>query len=384
MAGLAELGSARRGREAAGGRGAFEVVPDGWTGFRLRPGVTGEEPFVTNDLGMHAPRTYRWGGRPGHAARRRARVVGGLRRSTRASADTIPGAVERELRAAGHRAEVLNFGTHGFSIVNVSALLQAYVHQFQPDVVVVVVDLQVGLAALAAVRAGRRRRTKASRSSAGGRRSSSAAPRRSALLAVFDDPRPARRWIRRATGLPLRPRASPAPRLAVGRATEPPTLPPGRPPPLHRRTAGDPCLRGEARARAGRAAGGHGRLRRREVHRALLRDALRRLLRPHRRRAGAHERAPLPRGGGPRPRQRARARSRAEVELVTRVVRRVARGGSARVIDMLEASRRSSLRDLARLHRGRHAPHARGQRGSRPAHRDADPPGPAARRASRR
>ena len=60
-------------------------------------------------------------------------------------ADTIPGAVERELAAGGHRAEVLNFGTHGFTIVNVSALLQAYVHQFQPDVVVVVVDVQVGL-----------------------------------------------------------------------------------------------------------------------------------------------------------------------------------------------------------------------------------------------
>jgi hypothetical protein len=39
---------------------------------------------------------------------------------------------------------VLNFGTHGFSIVNLSALLQAYVHQLQPAAVVVVVDLQIG------------------------------------------------------------------------------------------------------------------------------------------------------------------------------------------------------------------------------------------------
>jgi hypothetical protein len=39
-----------------------------------------------------------------------------------------------------------------------------------------------------------------------------------------------------------------------------------------------------------------------------------------------------------------RAALGAEVELITRAVRRAAGGGSARVIDMLEASRRSSLR----------------------------------------
>jgi len=40
----------------------------------------------------------------------------------------------------------------------------------------------------------------------------------------------------------------------------------------------------------------------------------------------------------------ARSALGAEVELITRVTRRVAADGSARVIDMLEASRRSSLR----------------------------------------
>jgi lysophospholipase L1-like esterase len=39
-----------------------------------------------------------------------------------------------------------------------------------------------------------------------------------------------------------------------------------------------------------------------------------------------------------------RAALGAEVELITRVVRRVAARGSAHVIDMLEASRRSSIR----------------------------------------
>jgi hypothetical protein len=39
-----------------------------------------------------------------------------------------------------------------------------------------------------------------------------------------------------------------------------------------------------------------------------------------------------------------RAALSAEVELITRVVRRAAQSGSAQVIDMLEASRRNSLR----------------------------------------
>ncbi len=128
-------------------------------------------------------------------------------------AQTIPGAIERELEAGGHPAEVLNFGTHAFSIVNLSALLQAYVHQFHPQVVVVVVDLQVGLPRWPSVHpasAGREAgigelnwwETLLERGSP-----------KSALLAAFQDPRPARRWIRRTTGLPLQPRgrATPGP-----------------------------------------------------------------------------------------------------------------------------------------------------------------------------
>ncbi len=125
------------------------VVPDGWTGFRLRPGVSGEEALVTNDLGLHAPRSYALARAAGDAARRRARVVGGRTAWRCGFADTIPAVVERELRRPATRAEVLNFGTHAFTIVNVSAQLQAYVHQFQPDAVVAVVDLQVGAARLA-------------------------------------------------------------------------------------------------------------------------------------------------------------------------------------------------------------------------------------------
>ena len=127
-------------------------------------------------------------------------------------ADTIPGVVERELQAAGHRAEVLNFGTHAFTIVNLSALLQAYVHQFQPDVVVVVVDLQVGLPDWPDVRPGAASADEGIERLGWWEALLKRGSEKSALLTLFDDPRPARRWIRRATGLPLRPRSRPAPR----------------------------------------------------------------------------------------------------------------------------------------------------------------------------
>lgn len=124
VAGAAELGLRAAGVRPRVAAELSNVVPDGWTGFRLRPDVTGEEPFVTNDLGMHAPRSYTLARPPGalRVAVLGSSVVYGL---NLAFADTIPGAVERALQAAGHRAEVLNFGTHAFSIVNVPALLQA-------------------------------------------------------------------------------------------------------------------------------------------------------------------------------------------------------------------------------------------------------------------
>ena len=208
VAGAVELGLRAAG---AGPRGAAElsrVVPDGWTGFRLRPGVSGQEALVTNDLGMHAPRSYALA-RPPESLRVAvlgSSVVYGM---AMGFADTIPGVVERELQAAGHRAEVLNFGTHAFTIVNLSAQLQAYVHQFQPDVVVVVVDLQVGFPAWPAVRPAAASPDEGIEKLGWWEALLKRGSEKSALLTLFDDPRPARRWIRRATGLPLRPRAAP-------------------------------------------------------------------------------------------------------------------------------------------------------------------------------
>ncbi len=164
-------------------------------------------------------------------------------------ADTIPAVVERELQAAGHRAEVLNFGAHAFTIVNLSALLQAYVHQFQPDVVVVVVDLQVGLPDWPDVRPGAASADEGIERLGWWEALLKRGSARSALVALFDDPRPARQWIRRATGLPLRPPSRPTPRPPTGAEVAAP-----RARRTHRRRQPDrelagerPRLRGEAR-----------------------------------------------------------------------------------------------------------------------------------------
>ena len=333
----------------AGPRAAAELtqtVPDGWTGFRLRPGVTGQEDYVTNDLGMHAPRTYTLAPPPEslRVAVLGSSVVYGL---ATPFADTIPGVVERELQRAGHRAEVLNFGTHRYTIVHLSAQLQAYVHQFRPDVVVVVVDLQVGLVRWPDVHPGAAADEEIEKLGwweALLKRGSE----RSALVAVFDDPRRTRRWVRRATGLPLRPRRLPAPGPSREASAPPPVpaVPQGSPAagppspgaPEERRAYEERRERELAAPMAAMAAfcaersitlyfvtpwGPYFDLTEDELAAMSVRHFLEEAARVH---------------GGER------EALGAEVELITRAARRVAARGSARVIDMLEASRRSSLR----------------------------------------
>jgi hypothetical protein len=341
VAGASELGLRAAGVKPRDAAELSNVVPDAWTGFRLRPGVTGEDAFATNDLGMHAPRSYTLARPPGvlRVAMLGSSVVYGLAASF---ADTIPGVVERELQASGHRAEVLNFGTHRFSIVNLSALLQAYVHQFQPDVVVVVVDLQIGLPRWPAVRPGAAPPEEEIEKLDGWEALLKRGSEKSSLLTVLDDPRPARRWIRRATGLPLQPRPGPAPRRPPGAPTPNPV-----PASAEEPTATSPTTiptyeekreRELAAPMAAMAAfcaeksvalyfvtpyGPYFDLTDDELANMTVRHFLEEAARVH-----GSERAALG----------------AEVELITRVVRRVAGRGSAQVIDMLEASRRSSIR----------------------------------------
>jgi len=340
VAGAAELGLRAAGAKPQGPGGLANVVPDGWTDFRLRPNVSGQETYVTNDLGMHAPRSYAVERPRGvlRVAVLGSSVVYGLNVSF---ADTIPGVVERELQAAGQSAEVLNFGTHAYSIVNLSALLQAYVHQLQPQVVVAVVDIQVGLPhwpsihPVATPEAGIQ---KVSWWDALRKRGS----QKSALLTLFDDPRPARRWLRRTSGLPLgprmRPAAEPAPASAAPNSVATPAVGPAPATPEQRGEYEQKRERELSAPLAAMAAFCAERgvalyfvtpygpyfdptddeFAHMDVHHFLEEAA----------HVHGSERTALA----------------AEVELVTRVVRRVAAGGGAHVIDMLEPSRRSSLR----------------------------------------
>jgi hypothetical protein len=263
-------------------------------------------------------------------------------------ADTIPGVVERELQAAGHHAEVLNFGTHSFTIVNLSALLQAYVHQLQPDVVVVVVDLQVGRPRWPAVRPSEASPEEGIEKLGWWEALLKRGAGKSALLTLLDDPRPARRWIRRATGLPLIPRPRPTPRPPRETRAPPPV-------PAVPTAAGGPTARAPEEIRA------YEQTRERELaapmaamaafsaekaitlyfvtpygpYFDLTEDELARM--------SVHYLLEEP----ARVHGSERAAVGAEVELITRVARRVAAQGSAHVIDMLEASRSSSLRSSA-------------------------------------
>jgi lysophospholipase L1-like esterase len=341
VGGAVELGLRAAGMKPRLGAELPNIVPDGWTGFRLRPGVTGEEAFVTNDLGMHAPRSYVLARPPGtlRVAMLGSSVVYGL--ATR-FADTIPGVVERELQAAGHRAEVLNFGTHAFSIVNLSALLQAYVHQFQPDVVVVVVDLQVGLPRWPAVRPAAAPLDEAFAKLNWWEALVKRGSAKSSLFTLLDDPRPARRWIRRGTGLPLQPRLSPLPPPQPGARRPSPVPDPAEEPigpaPERIRAYEEKRERELAAPMAAMAAfcteraialyfvtpyGPYFDLTEDEFARMSVHHFLEEASRVH-----GSERAALG----------------AEAELITRVVRRVAAHGAAHVIDMLEASRGSSIR----------------------------------------
>jgi hypothetical protein len=342
LAAAAELALRSAGVRPQAARELANVVPDGWTGFRLRPNVSGHDAFVTNELGLHAARSYAPAPTPGmlRVAMLGSSVVYGINLPL---AETLPSALERELLAAGRRAEVLNFGTHAFSIVNVSALLQAYVHQVRPDVAVVLVDLQVGRARWPPLAPGEASTAEAVEALGPWRTLVARGSSRSALLGVLDDPRPARRWLRRTTRLPLHPHAGLAPRghdaQADAEARDPaPSDGSAAPPPeevreYERRRERE--LAAPLSAMAAFAAetsidlylvtpyGPYFQLTDQELGQLSVQHFIEDAIRVH---------------------GDARAALAAEVELITRVVRRVAEGSSARVIDMLEASRGASLR----------------------------------------
>ena len=340
---VAEVGLRWARVEPLAAREPSNVVPDGWTGFRLRPGVSGPEAFVTNDLGMHADRSYAVTPAPGvlRVAVLGSSVAYGLNLPI---AETIPSAIERELAQAGRRAEVLNFGTHAFSVVNVSAMLQAYVHQLRPHVVVVVVDLQVGRAIWPPLRPSERSSIDEGAAVVTGWRALvSRVAGRSALLGVLDDPRAARRWLRRTTGLQLHPHPGLEPLVQDARSGTVPGLAPEPPASIggaehedleeyerrRQRELVAPLAAMASFAAATSSAfyvvtpyGPYFQLTDEEFARMNVHHFIEDAVRLH-----ADPRAALA----------------AEVVLLTHAVRRAAESSPARVIDMLEASQRSSL-----------------------------------------
>jgi lysophospholipase L1-like esterase len=341
LAATAELLLRAAGVEPQATRQPSNVVADGWTDFRLRPDVSGQEAFVTNDLGMHAPRSYATAPPPGfmRVAMLGSSVVYGLNLPF---ADTLPSALERELQAAGRPAEVLNFGAHAFSIVNVSAQLQAYAHQLQPHVAVVLVDLQVALVRWPPLRPAERSRAEGIETMGRGRALLARGASRSALAGLLDDPRPARRWLRRTTGLPLHPHPGLEPVRAVAPSSAPAAAAPSPGPSLVAEpVAGiaDYERRRERELRAPLAAmaafadaasielylvtpyGPYFGLSAEEIERMSVRHFIEDAARVH---------------------GDARVALEAEAALVSRVVRQVADDGPAHVVDLLDASRRAA------------------------------------------
>ena len=123
--------------------GFSATVIDRWTEWAMRPSVRLNEYAVTNAYGLHEDREVSLRKTPGVP---RVGVIGssvtwGL---GEALENTIPRSAQRTLQQSGCPAEVLNFGNQGFNILNASAYLQAKMHQFHPDAVVVMMDLQMG------------------------------------------------------------------------------------------------------------------------------------------------------------------------------------------------------------------------------------------------
>jgi len=124
--------------------GFSATVIDRWTEWAMRPDVHLNEYLVTNAYGLHEDREVNLQKMPGVP---RVAVIGssvtwGWHEPLE---NTIPRSAQRTLEKAGCAAEVLNFGNQGFNILNASAYLQAKVHQFDPDAVVVIMDLQMGI-----------------------------------------------------------------------------------------------------------------------------------------------------------------------------------------------------------------------------------------------
>lgn len=122
--------------------GLASTVADPYTAWRNRPNVQGAEPLVTNSYGLHEKREIALK----KDTQYRVGVIGssvalGLGENLDA---TISYSMNNTFADNGlSDIDVVNFGHHGFNILNVSGYVHAYMHQFEVDAIVLIADLQI-------------------------------------------------------------------------------------------------------------------------------------------------------------------------------------------------------------------------------------------------
>ncbi len=119
------------------------TVPDPYAGWQLRPSVqTGPEWIITNSRGLHDLREIplKPDGKDLRVAVQGSSVVYGPGTNLK---DTVSLQLERALTNQGMNAEVLNFGVHGYNLLNVLGQAAAYTVQYEPRAVVLMLDFQV-------------------------------------------------------------------------------------------------------------------------------------------------------------------------------------------------------------------------------------------------
>ena len=187
--------------------GFAATMEDGFTEWSMRPNVRLNEYSLTNAFGLHEDREVTLQ-KP--AGLKRVAVVGSsvVWAIGEPLAHTIPHSMERALAAAGCDAQVLNFGAHGYNILNASAFVQTKVQQFRPDAVVVVMDLQMSYPGFP--RVARPERSRAVRQLGGFEAFVKRASAHSVVLTWLDDTAQARSLISRWVPLPAAVPGAPA------------------------------------------------------------------------------------------------------------------------------------------------------------------------------
>ncbi len=122
--------------------GFSATVLDKWTGWAMRGGVGVNEYAVTNAYGLHEDREINLQKPQGlkRVLILGSSVVWGLGENLK---NTIPRSAQRVLEESGCASEVLNGGGQGYNILNTNSFVITKAHQFNPDAIAIVMDMQM-------------------------------------------------------------------------------------------------------------------------------------------------------------------------------------------------------------------------------------------------